>query len=990
MTNDASRWNRVKQLLGAALDRPLAERDRFLYEACGDDFDLRTEVDSLLRAHAEAGDFANRPAAEAFASFAAATTDGPMPFEQTLRAGDSLGVYEIADRLGAGGMGQVYRARDRALGRDVAVKALPPVFAADPERRAWLVREARLLAQLNHPHIAAIYGLEQSGKVPALVLELVEGPTLAERLTRGPLMLKEALSVAQQIAEALEAAHERGIIHRDLKPANIKFTRDGVIKVLDFGLAKAIAGDAPGPDLTQLRAETISRVGGVIMGTVGYMSPEQATGDPIDKRTDIWAFGCVLFEMVAGRRAFGDGDSGGLAASVVLREPSWDALPQQLPRSLRRLIQRCLERDARQRLGDIAAARFVLEELANVVEGFDARERPSAKAAVGGWRQPIWRWVAAASLAAMLVSAAIGMAVLRHTIPPPHESVTRTTIALTGARALTPTGVDRGFALSPDGMHFVYVGNSGTQLFVRAANALDPVVIATGTNLRSPFVSRDGQWVAFFERGALRKVRITGGTPATLAELNNAEGPRGAAWASDDTLIVATNSPTTGLLAIPADGGTPVILTRPDRSRGEAQHLWPEPLPAGGSVLFTITSQNGGLEAARIAVLDLRTRTQKTVLRGGTHAQYLASGHLVYAAARTLRAIAFDAARLDVRGADALVVPRLQIMPQGGADFAVSGAGTLVYLEALGGADPGMFRSLVWVDRSGHEEPIPTPPRAYMYPRISPDATRLALDIRDQDNDIWIWDFERTTLTRLTIDPSVDRAPEWTRDSRRIIFTSNRSGADNLWWQAADGTGGAEQLTMSANAQFCTGTTPDGAAAIFVERMPTRGQDLKQLSLNGSRRIAPLLETRFNQANGVVSRDGHWIAYESDSSGQTEIYVRPFPDTSAGQWQVSTGGGTRPLWAPNGGELFYVGSAPSNALMRVPVDPHGMTWRAGTPTRLLEGRYFASNPQRSYDISADGQRFVMIKPSGPDEAAQPSLVFVQHWDQELKQLVPPK
>jgi serine/threonine-protein kinase len=542
-------------------------------------------------------------------------------------------------------------------------------------------------------------------------------------------------------------------------------------------------------------------------------------------------------------------------------------------------------------------------------------------------------------------------------------------------------------ALSPDGTRVVYVGNGGTQLFVRALEALEPVALVSGGAIRGPFVSPDGQWVGFIDSGSgIHKVAITGGPSFRLASLDGA--PSGATWAPDDTIIFATGNSATGLQRVSAAGGTPEVLTRPDRAQGEANHRWPEILPGGRAVLFTITSQTGGFETAQVAVRDLRTGTQKVLLRGGSHGHYVASGHLVYVAAGTLRAISFDPDRLETHGTAVTVLPRLAVTGNGAGDFAVAADGTLVYVDA-----PGNFaanaRTLVWVDRSGKEEPVAAPPRAYEHPRLSPDGTRVALFSGDQQNDIWTGDLGRATLTRLTLDPGQDNFPLWTPDGRRIIFSSDRGvGQPNLWWQAADGTGAAERLTTNSHAQFLTGITPDGTAVVYNETTPTMGRDLLMVGLDGIHGVTPLLQTKFDERNGIVSPDGRWLAYESNSSGPFEVYVRPFPNVGDGLWPVSTAGGRQPLWARSGRELFYVGA--DGALLRVPVEASGTTWNAGTPMKLIEGRYYTGvGSGRAYDVSADGQRFLMIKAPGADAgAAPPALIVVQHWDEELKRLVP--
>jgi serine/threonine-protein kinase len=908
-----------------------------------------------------------------------------------------VGPYEILSALGAGGMGEVYRAHDTKLNRDVALKILPDAFASDPDRLARFTREAQTLAALNHPHIAHIHGLEDAGGVRALVMELVEGEDLAERIARGPIPLDEALPIARQIAEALEAAHDQGIIHRDLKPANIKVRPDGTVKVLDFGLAKAMdplssssaaAALANSPTITSPVAMTAA---GIILGTAAYMSPEQARGKVVDKRTDLWAFGCVLYEMLAGLRPFGGDDVTDTIAAVVRAEPDWGKLRADTPTAIRRLLRRCLEKDRMRRLSDAADARLEIDEALSPLAGEANMEHAAqlaSGAVVAGWPRVLpWAGAGALSVALMLVLWAPWRAAA---LP----RVTRTTITTSGPAALTIDRQASDLALSPDGTHVVYVGDRGTRLFVRALDALEPVAIATGRSLRGPFVSPDGQWVGFLDGViTLRKVAITGGPPITLATLD--DGARGATWTPDNTIIFATRHPATGLQRVSADGGHPEVLTRPDSAQGEADHFWPEILPGGHAVLFTITSQTGGLETAQLAVRDLRTGTQKVLLRGGSHGHYVASGHLVYVTAGTLRAIPFDPNRLQTHGTAVPVLSRLVTKSTGTGDFAVAADGTLVYVDAPGGFTAANARTLVWVDRSGKEEPIAAPPRTYLHPRLSPDGTRVAVSSLDEEDDIWNLDLRRATLSRLTLDPGQDWFPVWTPDGRRIIFSSSRGGGQfNIWWQAADGTGAAERLTTNDHVQqFVNGITPDGKAVVFSEvGLSTIGVDLMQLMLDGTRRVTPLLQTKFDERNGIISPDGRWLAYESSSSGSFEIYIRPFPNVSGGQWQISTAGGTRPLWARSGKELFYVGA--DGTLLRVPVEVGGATWDAGTPIKLLERRYYTGDGAsggRAYDVSPDGQRFLMIKAPATDAGAvAPALIVVQHWDEELKRLVPTK
>jgi serine/threonine-protein kinase len=933
-----------------------------------------------------------------------------MPPQTRLKAGMRLGSYEVLSELGAGGMGEVYRARDTTLGRDVAIKILPSAFTADPERLARFTREARVLAALNHPNIAAIHGIEHTDGLPALVLELVEGMTLAEKLAQaspaskgsslrtpdeGPansarplrgLPLSETLPIARQIAEAVEAAHEKGIIHRDLKPGNIKITPDGTVKVLDFGLAKASAGHASIPDLSHSPTITVGGTRqGMILGTAAYMSPEQARGQAVDKRADIWAFGCVLYEMLAGRAAFGGETTSDTIAAILERQPDWSALPGSTPTKIRDLLQRCLRKDPKQRLHDIADARIEIDEalMAPPAETLLAASsrivRPTSQ----------WRRIAAFAVVALVAGSVASIAVwlaTRPRLPAPRVSRFTITPSSEAALALGPSP-DRSLAITPDGSPVVYTGANGTALFVRALDQLEATQL---TGLGAPhgvFLSPDGLRIGFGDGPfALKKVALSGGPAALLSPLDGAA--RGATWGSDDTIVFATLNVTTGLQQIPAAGGEPTVLTRPNRAGGEADHLWPEFLPGGQAVLFTIIPTSGGLDAAAVAVLDLRTGAQTILLRGGSHAHYVQSGHLIYGAAGTLRAVPFDLAARAVVGPPVPVVSQVITTFTGAMDAVVADNGTLVYVP---GKYELTYETLAWVDRQGREEPVKAPPRSYFYPRLAPDGTRVALSIFDQEYDIWLWDLARTTFTRVTSDPGLDNYPVWTPDSRRLLFSSERAGARSLFGQAADGTGSIERLTETPNRQNPTSISPDGARLVFTETMPGTGQDVMTLPLSGERRVTPLIQTPFEERNGEVSPDGRWIAYEANDSGQFEIYVRPFPKVMDGRWQVSTGGGTRPLWARNAQELFYL-AGPTGALMRVGVE-RGDTWAATAPVQLLEGRYATGSLEtavgRTYDVSLDGQRFLMIKP-GVWTKAPTSFVIVQNWQEELKRLVPKK
>jgi serine/threonine-protein kinase len=905
-----------------------------------------------------------------------------------LLPGTRIGPYEIGAVLGAGGMGQVYRALDTKLGRSVAIKALPDSLN-DPERVARFQREAHVLASLNHPNIAAIYGLEESGGTQFLVLELVEGETLGQRLEDGPIPIHEATAIAKQIADALQAAHEKGIIHRDLKPANIAISDTGQVKVLDFGIAKVLVPSTgngtllpPGPSesgettmLPPVRGPVTTA--GVVLGTVAYMAPEQARGREADKRCDVWAFGCVFYEMLTGARAFGGQNVADTFAAVLKSEPDWNALPADVPTPIRTLIRGCLEKDRQERVVDIAAASFVLKH----PDIAAPQELPGA--AVAAARSvPAWRRLLLPVVTALAAASLAGVAVWLATRPAPAR-VTRTTMTSPAATALTITGNSRDLAVTPDGNRVVYVGDSGSQLFVRSLDELDPVAVAGGAP-RDVFTSPDGQWVGFFRLFVLNKVPITGGPSVTLTIGDGLS--RGATWTEDGTVIFATQNAATGLQRVSANGGEPTVLTRPDHARGEIDHVWPEVLPGDRGVLFTVTSSGGGLDPVQIAVLDLQSGTTKVLVRGGSDAHYTASGHLVYIAGGALRAVPFDLRRLEISGTTVPLAAKVMSTTTGAGLLAIAGNGTMVYVDAS--SETGASRTLAWVDRSGHEELLGLPARNYVHPRLAPDDSAIAVSIADAEEDIWLWEFARRALTRLTFDPATDHYPLWTPDSRRVVFSSERDGGtQNLFWQRVDGVGAAERLTTSDNVQQSTGVSPSGDVVILQEIAPTTGRDVMRLTL-APRTVTPLLQTAFDERNGTISPDGRWLAYEADSSGRSEVYVRPYPNISDGQWQVSTAGGTKPLWSHKGDELFYL--AADGGLMTVRVNAPATTWNGSVPAKLLEAYWNGEGAVagRTYDVSHDGRRFLMIRQAAAN-VAPPSVIVVQNWFTELGRLAAP-
>ena len=916
----------------------------------------------------------------------------------SLTTGQRLGVYEVTAAIGAGGMGEVYRAHDTTLNRDVAIKVLPDAFADDPERLARFQREAEVLASLNHPNIAQIHGLEESDGVRALVLELVEGPTLADRIAQGAIPLDEALPIAKQIAEGLEAAHEAGVIHRDLKPANIKVTPDGVVKILDFGLAKALEPERSDEDAanspTRLRTgyggagpDAATRAG-VIMGTAAYMSPEQARGKQVDKRADIWAFGCVLYEMLTGQRAFPGADVSETLASVLAREPDWNTLPAATPQVVRKLLRRCLERDRANRLHDAGDARIEIVEVLTATVP-DADGPPVPATTHRWWQQPV-----PALLGPVLLVAVTGLAVWSLTRPTDvaPAPVGRFSLMSPGSEAVRVSDTQQDVAVSPDGTTVVYVVGQGTietaAMMVRSLDRLtgQPLDATRAAFDLNPFMSPDNAWVGFYDftARALRKVSIQGGPAITIAELDS--NLRGASWAADDTVIFGSEAPS-GLWRAPAGGGEPEVITTVDSAGGEFNHGWPDVLPGSRAVLFTILTNDS--DTTQIAVVDLATGEHRVLVPAGQAPRYAATGHLVYATAGTLRAVGFDLDTLEVISNPVPVVDGVVTKSTGAANFDLSENGSLVYVPGGATAGSNVRRTLVWVDRHGNEQPLAAEPRAYQYVRISPDGTRIALDARNEENDIWLWDDARQALTRLTFAEEGDEYPVWTSDGQRVAFSSTRAGSENLFWKAADGTGTVERLTEVPYAQVPHAFTPDDSHLVFRQDGSDTIRDLAVLSMDDERSSELLLATEFAEFNAELSPDGRWLAYQSNASGQVEVYVQPFPHVDQGRWQVSTTGGFQPLWGPDGRELFYRVQGGGVSVVTVETES-GFSF--GASEVVFEGNYTFVSPiaGRTFDIAPDGQRFLMLKEAVETDviAAERHVVVVQNWTEELKRLVP--
>lgn len=891
-----------------------------------------------------------------------------------------MGPYEIVSPLGAGGMGEVYRAKDKRLGRDVALKVLPEAFANDAQRMVRFEREAKVLASLSHPNIAVLYGFEESNGTRALVMELVEGPMLAERIKRGSLALEEALPIAKQIAEALEYAHERGIIHRDLKPSNVKLTEDGQVKLLDFGLAKALEGETSEEELQN--SPTLSAAAtraGVMLGTAAYMAPEQARGKRVDRRADIWAFGCVLYEMLTGRGAFDGETTSDILACVIRAEPDWPSIPASVPSRIRELLRRCLQKDPKQRLQAIGEARIALDKaIAGVPE--------EVVSVAGAVTEPKPQWPRALpwAVAAIAVALAIGVTALswRASRPEPHRIINASLLLPEPLAGVFSPNPGSPFALSRDGLLFVFVGSptgKPPQLYVRELDQQTATPIPGTENAAAPFFSPDGEWIGFFADSKLHKVS-RGGGPVT--NLGDAPIPHGASWASDDTIVYAPNLGS-GLMRVSSAGGTPQVLTTPDGKQQELSHRWPQVLPGNNTVLFTIqTTTQNTYDDARIALLSMETGKWRTLFDGGSYARYVPSGHIVYAHAGALIAIPFDLSSLQVRGSPAPIQQGVvtTLATSGGAEYDVAESGLLAYVP---GSMRPPERSLVWVDREGGSKELPAPVNGYTTPRISPDGKMLAVQILGV-GDLWIYDFNRNTLMRLTFGGAGGSSapPLWTPDGRKVIY---RSRVPTLSFRSKPADGSGAEETLFSKELEDPGATPycvsrDGKTLLFGRQNVTGAVGIYAISLDGSAKTQPFLQSTFSQSNPRFSPDGHWVVYMSNESGHDEIYVQPYPGPG-GKWLISTGGGFFPLWAHSGREIFF---RSEDKMMVVPVETQP-TFKAGTPRMLFRSANYLM--LGNYDVAPDGQHFLMIKEKeAPASSKEVSIVL--HWTDELKRLVP--
>jgi serine/threonine-protein kinase len=879
----------------------------------------------------------------------------------SLSAGVRLGPYEIVAPLGAGGMGEVYRARDTRLDRPVAIKVLPSSFAGDAEFRERFQREARAISALSHPHICTLHDVGEHEGSAFLVMEYLEGQTLADRLARGRLQVDEALALGIQIAEALDAAHRRGIVHRDLKPGNIVVTKTGA-KLLDFGLAKS-AGPAAtfsGMSLAPTREQALTAQGSIV-GTLQYMSPEQIEGREADARTDIFAFGVTLYEMLTGQKAFDGKSHASLIGAILKDQPPPVSVAQPLsPESVDRTVRRCLAKepdDRWQSARDLAAQlRWIAES-----DGFLGQRlvRREGRA-----------WIERVAWCTLAVSlfATIAWMLWR---APAGSATTRATLTIPAGLDLQGGGGDRLVAMSPDGRHVAFVAASGgtTQIYLRRIDRFDAVPVSGTEAAVDPFFSPDGQWLGFVggavasggilsgADGKLKKVPIGGGPPTTLCGATN----RGAAWGPDGTIVFAT-SPTSGLFRIPATGGTPEPLTKLEPS--QRSHRWPSFLPGGKAVLFSIQRIGATFDDAAIAVQSLETGEQRIVAEGGSSPIYLPTGHILFARAGVLFAAPFDTRRLEVTGPTVRVLEGVATNSNTGADQYAVAAGSIVYVSGVASESR---RELLWVDQRGVARPVGPEKRPYVELALSPDGQRIALAIPAQNLDIWVYDITRGTLNRVTFSPFLDTSPIWTPDSRNITFTSIRSGPAELLQTSFDGSGSEERL-IDAGAATTQARSWHPTGRWLAYEM---AGNINLLPATGDRTPRPFLTTEFVEAFPAFSPDGKWIAYQSNETGRSEIYVRPFPGPG-GKWQVSKEGGVRPKWSHSGRELFF---RDSGRVYSAPVSTTP-SFTPGTPRLLFEGQYAPP-----YDVARDG-RFLMVRDEKPPERTQ--LRFVLNWIDELK------
>jgi eukaryotic-like serine/threonine-protein kinase len=891
----------------------------------------------------------------------------------SLVAGARLGPYEIVSALGAGGMGEVYRARDTKLRRDVAIKVLPEAVRLDPERLTRFEREARVLASLNHPNIAAIYGVEEAQGVVALVLELIDGDTLAARIARGPIAVSDALTIARQIAEALDTAHEKGVVHRDLKPANITITPTGLVKVLDFGLAKIAAPTDGSAEETQ----AIGATEGMVIGTAAYMSPEQARGQVVDRRSDIWSFGCVLYEMLTGERLFSGSGTTDTLALVFTKDPDWNALPPLLPPAVRALLKRCLERDRLKRIGDVAAIRFALEDVSGL-STTDHHAAGSTPSDVHGG-PTTRRWLSA--LVVTAIGVGLGAWYLARFLPskaPTSTGVTRLTFVPEGSLA-EGEGV---LALSPDGRRLAYVAihDGRQQLYLQELDQFAGKPIPGTEGATCVTFSSDGNWLAFAADRKIRKIAVAGGEPVELGDFGEDNGASSMSWESNDSILFS-NGPAVGIWRVPAAGGPSSAATT--LGPGELEHHRPQLLPGGKALLYSATLS--GDDYSRVVVQSFETG-QRHFLAIGTGAQFIPPGYLAYVQAGTVYVTPFDLTRLETTGPPAVALQGVRMTFRAAPQIAYSRAGSMAYLPASGN---GGHDTLVWVDRSGAEQPTSISAVGVRAPRLAPDLRRVTValstggGLKGNQSDVWMYDITRNAPSRVTFEGSLYSV--WSPDGTRLAYNLRPSTQkqEEIQVTRLGDPGPAKRLAPpNPDTNFPFSWSPDGRFIAGVSMGTANhvwvyGVDDPSLS-------RAFLQTTPRTGGPTFSPDGRWIAYGSQKSGRNEIYMSPFPGPGE-EITISTDGGNEAVWARKAGQLFY---RHGNAMMVVDVTTTP-TPVVGKPRKLFEGPYNRSGAiWPNYDVSPDGQRFLMVKP--PPRVPPTRINVVWNWSEELKRLAPAK
>jgi len=888
-----------------------------------------------------------------------------------LAPGTKLGPYVIQSPLGAGGMGEVYRAKDTRLGRDVAIKILPKEMSADAARKQRFEREAKTISGLNHPNICTLHDVGSQDGVDYLVMECVEGETLATRLEKGPLPVEQVLRYGAQIADALDKAHRSGVVHRDLKPGNIMLTSSGA-KLLDFGLAKPSAALMSGVTMSAvaMRTSPVTQEG-TIVGTFQYMSPEQVEGKEVDSRSDIFSLGTVLYEMLTGQRAFEGKSQLSVASSILEKEPApISTFKPMTPPALDHAIRRCLSKNLEERWQIARDLELELKWIAESGSPVSALSATPTKETGARWRRAAM-WAALTVFLAAITG--LGVWNLK---PTPPRSVTRTTITLPRGQKLA--GLDQAaLALSRDGTQLAYVAvqNGVQQIYLRPMDTLEARPVPGTEGATNPFFSPDGQWLGFFAGQKLKKVSTSGGAAVSLTD---AVQSFGASWGSLG-MIAFSPLQVSALQQVSEVGGAPQPLSHLEK--GEISHRRPEFLSGGKGLLFVSAPNTFNWNTGQIVAQSVWTGERQTLIKGATHPRYASSGHLLYMQGGNLMAVPFDPQHLTVTGAAVPVVEGLlHSTTSGAAQYSISATGTLVYIQGASHADE---RSLVWVNRRGEEQTLTAPPRSYVFPRLSPDYKQVGAGITGQESQVWLYDLTRETLTRFTFDGTLNLNTVWTPDGKRIAFQSNKDGPPNIYWQRADGSGGLERLTSSEFVQFPISMSPDGQLLAYGEINTTTGYDLWVLRLKDHQAM-PFLRTPFTESVPQFSPDGHWLAYISNESGRYEVYVQPYPGPG-GKWQISTDGGTEPVWNPNGRELFY---RDGSKMMSVEISTQsGFT--TGKPRMLFEGPYVPSPATTpNYAVSSDGQRFLMLKFVEAAEGAPTQINVVLNWYEELKRRVP--